>query len=190
MLWDAFGGPSETAAENNPARVEALELVERAYDVENAVAAAKLARQAISKWPDCGDAHMLLAELARGPKEGLDHYTRAVDSYARELGALTPDPYHDWEGHFWGMIETRPYMRARLGLAQTLWVVGRREEAVHHYVELLRLNPNDNQGVRYILAPALLELGRDAELAIWLARYKDDGSATWMYIARSWRFDS
>lgn len=40
-------------------------------------------------------------------------------------------------------------MRARAALAGTLWRLGRREEAVDHQRELLRLNPNDNQGLRY-----------------------------------------
>jgi tetratricopeptide (TPR) repeat protein len=183
MLWDAFGGLTGRRSVENPQRLEAMALVERASDLSDPVAAAKLARQALAKWPDCGDAHMLLAELARGPKEALDHYSHAVESHARALYELTKDPFGEWDGHFWGMIETRPYMRARLALAQTMWALGRRDEAVEHYRQLLKLNPNDNQGVRYILAPALLEIGRDAELVTWLDRYKGDVSATWMYTA-------
>ena len=52
-------------------------------------------------------------------------------------------------GDFWLIFETRPYMRARAALAATLWRLGRREEAVEHQRELLRLNPRDNQGLRY-----------------------------------------
>ena len=55
-------------------------------------------------------------------------------------------------------------MRAREGLAQCLWEAGRREEAAEHYQEMLRLNPNDNQGVRYSLATLLLDLDRDEDL--------------------------
>ena len=39
------------------------------------------------------------------------------------------------------------------------------EEAVAHYEELLRLNPDDHQDVRYLLLPALLELERDVDAA-------------------------
>jgi tetratricopeptide repeat protein len=45
-----------------------------------------------------------------------------------------------------------PYMRARLGLAHSLWTAGRRDEAVQHLQDMLRLNPGDNQGVRYTLS--------------------------------------
>jgi len=40
-------------------------------------------------------------------------------------------------------------MCTRAALAQVLWRLGRCEEAVDHQRELLRLNPNDNQGLRY-----------------------------------------
>ena len=56
-------------------------------------------------------------------------------------------------------------MRARFALAQALYQAGRRDEAIAHGRELLRLNPNDNQGVRYLLVHWLLETKRsdDAE---------------------------
>ena len=68
-------------------------------------------------------------------------------------------------------------MRARLGLATTLWEFARRDEAVGHLQDMLRLNPNDNQGVRYILAGFLLFLDRDDELGRLLDRYHEEGSA-------------
>ena len=72
-------------------------------------------------------------------------------------------------------------MRAREGLAQCLWEAGRREEAAEHYQEMLRLNPNDNQGVRYSLATLLLDLDRDEDLRRLVAEYEDDASAEWAY---------
>ena len=56
-----------------------------------------------------------------------------------------------------GMIETRPYMRARFDLAMVYWEADRLEEAVSHFEALLELNPNDNQGVRYYLLPLYLQ---------------------------------
>jgi tetratricopeptide (TPR) repeat protein len=72
-------------------------------------------------------------------------------------------------------------MRARLGLAETLESLGRRDEAIAHYLELLRLNTNDNQGVRDVALPALLLAGRDDEAVALLERYADDPSAVWQY---------
>lgn len=72
-------------------------------------------------------------------------------------------------------------MRARHGLAQTLWAKGRRDEAVEHYWDMLRLNPNDNQGIRYLLLDGLLELGSDSDAARLLRQYKRDGTAAWVF---------
>jgi hypothetical protein len=48
-------------------------------------------------------------------------------------------PFRDDAGHFSGIIETRPYMRALHGLAQSFWKSGAREEAVKHYKHMLCL---------------------------------------------------
>ena len=85
-------------------------------------------------------------------------YEKGVAAGERAVGA---EAFRRDEGHFWLVLETRPYMRARLGLAHVLWTLGRREEAVGHLQDLLRLNPGDNQGVRYTLAGFLLFLDRD-----------------------------
>jgi tetratricopeptide (TPR) repeat protein len=84
-----------------------------------------------------------------------------------------------WEdaGDFWLIFETRPSMRARAALAATLWRPGRREEAVEHQRELLRLNPRDNQGLRYRQANWLLALESYDELEELFAAYAGDGNA-------------
>src|SRR6185312_821671 len=121
---------------------------------------------------------VLLAEHARRRKETLRRYEQGVAAGERALGTHA---FQRDVGHFWGILETRPYMRARLGLAHSLWTTGRRDEAVRHLQDMLRLNPNDNQGIRYTLAGFLLFLDRDDELAKLLAQYPDEGSATWAY---------
>jgi tetratricopeptide (TPR) repeat protein len=91
-------------------------------------------------------------------------------------------------GYFWGILETRPYMRARAGLAQSLWLLGEREQAIEHYREMLRLNPGDNQGIRYILANCLLEEGLDEALGKLLNEYQGDVAAGWLYPHALWIF--
>ena len=95
--------------------------------------------------------------------------------------ALGPQLFEQEAGRFWSLVEARPYMRARLGLALVLEALGRRDEAMAHYRELLRLNPNDNQGVRDLVLPALLTAGHDDEAAALLDRYADDATAVWRY---------
>ena len=115
----------------------------------------KLAKRALKMSPDCADAHVLLAEHARTAEEALAHYSQGVAAGERALGKKA---FREDVGHFWGVLETRPYMRARQGLAQCLWEAGRHEEAADHYLYMLRLNPNDNQCFRYSLSTLLLDL--------------------------------
>src|SRR4029077_9057455 len=122
--------------------------------------------------------YVLLAEQARSRKEALGLFEQGVAAGERALG---PEAFQRDVGHFWGLLETRPYMRARLGLGHSLWTAGRREEAVQHLQDLLRLNPGDNQGVRYTLAGFLLFLDRDDDLARLLQQYADEASAAWAY---------
>lgn len=136
-----------------------------------------LAREALQVCPDCADAHVILAERGQGLMDRLAHYERAVAAGERALG---PDLMQELTGHFWHANETRPYMRARFGLATTLADLGRLDEAIGHFQELLRLNPEDNQGARFFLLPMLLAAGRDADAAPLFEDYDDD-STPWRY---------
>jgi tetratricopeptide (TPR) repeat protein len=153
-------------------------VLEQAYEEPSPQKRVELAQRALAICPDCADAHVLLAEDAASRKESLEQYEKGVAAAERALG---PEIFREAAGHFWGILETRPYMRARLGLANTLWTMGRQEEAINHARDMLRLNPNDNQGIRYTLAGWLLNLDRDEELAQLLEQYGYEGSATWAY---------
>ena len=163
---------------------EALELAqEKAVDVMEAPRSREriaLAREALALSPLCGDAYLVLARETADANEALELQRRAVAVGAEALGDAV---FRDDAGSFWGLLETRPYMRARHELALALWRLGHREEAVAHYREMLRLNPNDNQGIRYLLIDALLELGREADADALLDRYEEDDSAHWIWSA-------
>ncbi len=120
---------------------------------------------------------MILAEEAGTLEDQVDYYAQGVHAGERALGS---ECFAQNVGHFWGITATRPYMRARFGLAESLTALGRTDEAIEHYQELLRLNPNDNQGVRYVLMPKLLATGRDVEAAR-LLKSSDEESANWAY---------
>jgi tetratricopeptide (TPR) repeat protein len=137
----------------------------------------QLARQALEICADCADAYVILAEQSGTREDALDRYSQGVAAGARALGA---EAFVRDVGHFWGIASTRPYMRAVFGLAETLGRLGRDAEAVDQYQELLRLNPDDNQGARYLLMPRLLCLGRDEAAARLLKGY-DESSANWTY---------
>ncbi len=137
-----------------------------------------LAKRALKVCPDCADAYVILAQETKKPLEALALYREGVEAGKRALG---PESFEMDVGHFWGILETRPYMRARLGLAMLLWKLGKQVEAVSHLRDMLRLNPGDNQGIRYILASCLLMMDADEELQGLLDSYGDEPTACWSY---------
>lgn len=155
----------------------AQNLIYDAFEESDPERRVQLAEQALAVCSDCADAYTLLAEHAASRKEALRLYEEGVAASERALGR---EAFKRDVGSFWGLLETRPYMRARLGLAHALWSAARRDEAVAHLQDMLRLNPNDNQGVRYIVAAFLLFLDRDDDLSRLLDQYDED-SATWAY---------
>ena len=163
---------------------KAQDLMYRAFDSRGR-RRIQLAKKALELCPDCADAYVLLAEESPDPETAYPLFAQGVAAGERALG---PTAFEEEAGRFWGSVRTRPYMRARCGLAGCLEDLGRRDEAVEHYRELLRLNPNDNQGVRDILLPLLLAGGRDADAGALLAQYADDITATWKYGWALWTF--
>src|SRR5215204_4647164 len=158
---------------------KAQDVMYEAWEQTTARSRIALARKALSISPLCADAYVLLAEeAARTVEEARDFYAKGVE--AGEL-ALGPEGFKEYEGQFWGFLETRPYMRARAGLASALLKLGDEDGAISHFREMLRLNPNDNQGIRYLLAGCLLRRGDDSALKELLASYEDEGSAFWLY---------
>ena len=147
----------------------AQEIADAAWEAARPQDQAALAQHALSVSADCADAYVILANQAPSRQKARELLEEGVAAGARAIGK---ENFESAAGHFWLDQRTRPYMRARLGLAQCLWESGQRSEAAEHYTEMLRLNPNDNQGVRYLLLGALVELDRDADAQRLLQRYR------------------
>jgi len=174
MLSDTFGDTEEDTLLK-----KAQDIIYDAWEVTDPKRRVALARKALEISPDCADAYVLLAEETASSLPGALHlYRQGVEAGERALGR---EAFEEDVGHFWGILETRPYMRARAGLAECLWAAGKHEEAIEHYKEMLRLNPNDNQGIRDLLMPRLIEMGRDGEAEALFKEYQDDGMASWIY---------
>jgi tetratricopeptide (TPR) repeat protein len=150
---------------------DAMEAAESG-DVEEALARAK---EALDLDPDCVDALTLLSQAAsESQSELIDNMRRTVKAGERALGK---EFFEENTGYFWGILETRPYMRARSFLAQCLAEAGRRDEAVEHYEAMLALNPGDNQGLRYCLMGLYLEAGHLEGAAALFEQFDDEFSA-------------
>jgi tetratricopeptide (TPR) repeat protein len=135
-----------------------------------------LAEKALALSPLCADAHVILAHAAPDPVTALSRWRQAV---AAGEAAIGPADMKAMEGEFWGWLETRPYMRALMGLAYALREGGEVEEAIAIARRMLVLNPNDNQGARHELLGWLMAVGRDTEAQALIDAYPEDDMALW-----------
>jgi tetratricopeptide (TPR) repeat protein len=159
----------------------AQDIMYSAWDEENPAMRVMLAKEALEVSPDCADAYNLVAEEISGSiEEACELYRQGMEAGERALGKKFSE---EERGYFWGVVESRPYMRARLGFMECLWTLGKHEEAIQHAREMLELNQYDNQGIRYILAAYLAESEQWAELdkLINKGSFKDDIMAEWLY---------
>lgn len=154
----------------------AQELVYDAWEADSVEQRTALAKKALAVSPLCADAWCILAQHADTEQE-IELWSRAVDAGATALG----DAFDEYAGEFWGWMETRPYMRARQGLAGSLWAAGRRDEAMDQLRDMLRLNPNDNQGVRYSLIGYLVETDRHEDISALKVAYPEEDMAMWTW---------
>ncbi|WP_428940666.1 tetratricopeptide repeat protein [Fontivita pretiosa] len=152
-------------------------LAEQAWEA-GPPAAIELAQQALKLDPNCSEAYLVLGSAADTNGEAIAHFRRAVAAAEQTLGQ---DFFQQHTGDFWGLIQTRPYMRAMHCLAEELRDDGQFDEAISVYQRMLELNPDDNQGIRDSLASLLLRLERHEELRKLLDRYPEDCSLVHCY---------
>ena len=171
-----FNGPSDAMPSTASTPEErAQDLVYQAFDSQGRRRIV-LARRALELWPDCADAYVIQAEFVATPERALPLWEAGVAAGERAMASEPVEP-----GSYWNRVDTRPYMRARLGLAEAFVALGRDDEAIGQYRGLLELNPGDNQGARYELLAVLVRLGRWDEVLVLLEQYADDASAAWMF---------
>ncbi len=142
----------------------AMEWVDQASEAQTKEQATNWLRKALEVDPGCCEAKLRLAALeSRSPTERINRLNEAI---AAEEARLGPAFFKEEKGHFWGMTEARPYMRASLDRAMLLMDLGRLEEAQKAMRTLIQLNKHDNQGVRMLLGPLCL---RRADLKAYRA---------------------
>jgi tetratricopeptide (TPR) repeat protein len=167
---DEFPSTAQTPLE------AAQELAYRAFDASGRMRV-KLARQALAVSPDCADAYGILAERSTNPEkirklleQGIAAGERAIQSVGIEGNAIE-----------WADVRCRPYLRMRFAYAVSLSGFGETDAAISHLEELLRIDEEDHQGVRYRMMRHLLEEKRDGEAIAVLDRFPQDVSSMWPY---------
>jgi len=95
----------------------------------------------------CLDAHAHLGNLVLdvAPGRALRHYEVGL-----RIGELSLAEGFD-DVLPWGFIDNRPFLRCIHGFGLALWRLERFDEAARVFDRMLRLNPSDNQGVRFVI---------------------------------------
>ncbi|SPJ72155.1 uncharacterized protein FTOL_01883 [Fusarium torulosum] len=139
----------------------------------------------------CSTAHQTLDRNRH--KKGCNTIKKARKTLDKEEQELRNNPgdifmpaniFENGVGHFWGILETRTYMRARYNmvdcLLQTFGAPGGHKEAVRqgldNPLDMLRLSRSDNMGVRDIVPHLYLRLDRDQEVYDFLKWYATTGT--------------
>ena len=179
MMSQELGRVAARPSPFSPQTFQAQKLVYLAFAEPEPEKRVQMARQALEISPDCADAYVLLAEEeAETPEEAYKFYEQGAQAGERALGK---DFIQRNSGSFWTIPETRGYMRARQGLAESLEYLERPADAIPHYEALLRLDPDDNQGNRYHLLNLLVRLEKNEAAEMLLGQYDQDPSAIWAY---------
>ena len=135
--------------ENTPLD-EAYELLEEAENAKTIKDAKRLAKKAFETSNACFDAKLFLADIEDNSIKSRKILNEGLEF---EKKRLEQEDYFDKEniGHFYGIFETRPYIRGLYTKARNLSNEGKYKKAIEVCKEILRLNENDNTGARYLL---------------------------------------
>ncbi len=155
---------------------EACKLLDKAINSKDNKKALEYAKEAYKTEERCLDAAILISELTDSLKEKNDIIENAIN---REKEHLTKDGYFEKEniGIFYGLMETRPYIRALTYKARLLIANNKITLAIKQCEEILRLNNSDNMGVRYLLSAIYAYIEDEKQLLKLLKKYPENSFA-------------
>jgi tetratricopeptide (TPR) repeat protein len=162
IIEDTIMGPAVYSAGD--------EFVEAAREATSPAKQLKLAQQALKADLDCIDAYILISHQAQTVAERLALLREATLVGERLWKAYIKRKDMAW----WSYIGTRPFMRALHEYGLTCIESGDVAEAESVFQKLLKLNPNDNQGIRELLLDILLTQERFPEVEKLLGKYPGD----------------
>lgn len=141
--------------------------LEMAFETEDDSKRLKYAKEVLKMDKDNLDAKYLIASTdAKDPIDMLNRLEKIL-KHGNEI--MEREGFMDEEniGEFWEIVETRPYIRIKQSYAEVLAENGMMKKAVKEYEEILKLNENDNMGVRFRLM-SLYAFFEDEENALKL----------------------
>lgn len=120
------------------------DFLELAQDADNEGSALKYARKALKLDPDNLDAEFMVAEIASRDELDLLKKLRLAVRHGEQVMESKGYADEDSIGHYWGITETRPYMRVRSAYMSLMKDLGMFRGAAAECEEMIRLCENDN----------------------------------------------
>lgn len=162
----------EIEYENTPLD-DAYEILEKAQNARNEKEAIRLAKKAYEKSPECFDAILFQCDLE---ENGIKRMELLDNGLETEKNRLIKEKYFAKEniGHFYGIFETRPYIRGLITKAEYLLEEGKLHQAENICKEILRLNENDNMGARYLLMAIFATLEEENDMLKLYKKYPEE----------------
>ena len=130
------------------------------------------------------DDHKQACNAIKKSQKALDREETKLRSHPGDF-MTPPNLFEESVGHFWGILETRGYMRARYALVEALLKIktyAAVAAAQRHIMDMLRLCRGDNMGVRDLLPALDLRLGKDQEcydICKWYATTGQESNYDW-----------
>lgn len=121
----------------------------------------------------------LLPRVMAGKKSNRIKNMEALLSYAHK--ALGDEFIEQNTGYFWGLIETRTYMRTLAALAEAYAHSMQGSKAIACYEKSLKLCKEDNLGARYMLADLYMGQRRADDALRLIEQFKTDKGAMMLF---------
>lgn len=152
---------------------KAYEFLEKAKNAKTKKQALKLAKQAYDTSDECFDAIIFQSDLE---ENSLLRDKVLEDGLTNERKRLEKEGFFkaDNIGHFYGIFETRPYIRGLCIKAHNLAQDGKTKQSIEVCKEILRLNENDNGGARYLLAALYAYIEDEEDLKKLYKKYTEN----------------
>ncbi|NTF98287.1 tetratricopeptide repeat protein [Rhizobium rhizogenes] len=139
----------------------------------------KALTELVATYPDFidGHAHLGFALLEQGKA------SRALEACHSGYDLATAMIPSSYRGVIeWGWLENRPFLRAAQGVALCHQQLGQRQQTIEVMQRMLKWNPNDNQGIRFLIASEYLRAG-DASRASRILKKEADHFPPYQYEA-------
>ena len=126
--------------------------LELAEEAATKAKAEKYIKKALELEPDNMDAVSASLDLIED-NDTWEYYQRLSEAVKNGTAFMEKEGLMDEKniGKFWGILETRPYMRLLNRYAAFMAEAGMMTLAAREYEQMIRLSENDNLGVRYSL---------------------------------------